>query len=71
MVWDNIIMKAAKGTALEEIKDRLVAQACSDLESMKEVKSMNSLYQYLVKIQIPMCADGHIKYYQDAGKLNA
>ena len=69
--WDSIVMEAAKGTALEEIKDRLVAQACSDLESMKGVKSMNSLYWYLVEFHIPACADGHIKYYQDTGKLNA
>ena len=66
-VWDDIVAKAINENAFDDAMGRLIAQACTDLEP---VKAAEYLYEYLVKIHIPMCAAGHIKYYQEAVKLN-
>jgi glyoxylase-like metal-dependent hydrolase (beta-lactamase superfamily II) len=70
MVWDGIVKKAAKEGTFADLKARLIDQAYADLELMKGVASLASLYDYLVKIHIPMCADGHIEYYRKALKLS-
>ncbi len=66
-VWDDIVVEAARDGAFDDAGRRLVAQACAELEPVKEAES---LYEYLAKVHIPMCAAGHIKYYQEALKLN-
>ena len=69
MVWDDIIKKATKEGAFADSRARLINQAYADVELMKGVASLAPLYEYLVKIHIPMCADGHIEYYRKALKL--
>jgi glyoxylase-like metal-dependent hydrolase (beta-lactamase superfamily II) len=64
IIWDDIAASAVKEGAFDDISRRLTAQACAELESMKRVKSLKSLYEYLVKIHIPVCAAGYTKYYQ-------
>jgi glyoxylase-like metal-dependent hydrolase (beta-lactamase superfamily II) len=63
IIWDDIAASAVKEGAFDDISRRLTAQACAELESMKRVKSLKSLYEYLVKIHIPICAAGYTKYY--------
>lgn len=69
MVWDGIAKKAAKEGTFADLRARLIDQAYADLKLMKGVASLAPLYDYLVKIHIPMCADGHIEYYRKALKL--
>ncbi len=66
-VWDDIVVEAVRDGAFDDVSRRLVAQACAELEPMKVAEP---LYEYLIKAHIPVCAAGHIKYYQEALKLN-
>ena len=67
-VWDDIVAKATKEGAFDDASRRLITQASTELESMKGVESLKSLYEYITKIHIPLCAAGHIKYYQETVK---
>ncbi len=69
-VWDDIVTQAIKEDAFDDATRRLIAQACAELEPMKGIESLKSLYEYMIKSHIPLCAAGHIKYYQEARKLN-
>jgi glyoxylase-like metal-dependent hydrolase (beta-lactamase superfamily II) len=69
-VWDHIVNNAAREGAFADARARLIEQACTELEPMKGVASMALLYDYMVKIHIPLAADGHIRYYGDTMKLN-
>ncbi|MFP4642106.1 MAG: hypothetical protein ACLFPU_08025 [Dehalococcoidia bacterium] len=69
MVWDEIAKKAAREGAFADLRGRLISQACADLEPMKDVASLTSLYDYLVNSHIPTCADGHVAYYRETMKL--
>ena len=64
-VWDDIISEAIRENAFDDASRRLVAQAGAELEPIKGVESLKPLYEYLTKIHIPLCAAGHIKYYQE------
>ena len=65
MVWDNIIRSAIKEDNLSNVSSKLISQAYAQLESIRRAKSMQLLYEYLVNSHIPICAAGHIKYYQE------
>lgn len=69
-VWDDIVTKAIKEDAFDDAARRLMAQAYAELEPIKGVESLRSLYEYMVKIYIHLVVAGHIKYYQEAIKLN-
>jgi len=60
--WDDIVAKAIREGTFDTVAERLIAQACAELEPVREMKS---LYEYLTESHIPLCAAGHIKYYQD------
>ncbi|MCL0094754.1 MBL fold metallo-hydrolase [Dehalococcoidales bacterium] len=64
-VWDDIIAKAIKEGAFADTTRRLIVQACAELELIKGVESLESLYKYITNHYIPMCAAGHVKYYQE------
>ena len=64
-VWDDIISEAIRENVFDDASRRLVAQAGAELEPIKGVASLKPLYEYLTKIHIPLCAAGHIKYYQE------
>lgn len=66
MVWDNIVKKATREDTFADLRARMIVQAYVDIEPMKGVASLAPLYGYMVKIHIPICADGHIKYYKEA-----
>jgi glyoxylase-like metal-dependent hydrolase (beta-lactamase superfamily II) len=66
MVWDNILRSAIKEGNLSDASSRIISQACAQLEPLKGVKSAELLYEYLVNSHIPLCAAGHIKYYQES-----
>ncbi|MFP4642072.1 MAG: MBL fold metallo-hydrolase [Dehalococcoidia bacterium] len=66
MVWDDIARKTAREGAFADLRARLISQASAELDPIKGVVSLASLYDYLVKSHIPMCADGHVEYYRKA-----
>lgn len=68
-VWDDIVAKAVEENAFGDAAARLVAHACAELEPIKGIASLKSLYEHITKVHIPMCAAGHIKYYQEAESL--
>ena len=65
-IWGNIVAGAIKEDAFTTAVERLIAQACAELEPIKEAKS---LYEYMTKVHIPLCAEGHIKYYREKYKV--
>ena len=69
-VWDDIVTQAIKEDAFDDATRRLMAQAYAELEPIRGVESLRSLYEYMVKIHIHLAVAGHIKYYQEARKLN-
>jgi glyoxylase-like metal-dependent hydrolase (beta-lactamase superfamily II) len=70
ILWDDIVKEAAKEGHFADTKARLIDQACADIAIMKEIPSLSYLYNYLLKIHIPMCAEGHIDYYKKTMKLD-
>jgi hypothetical protein len=58
-----------KEDAFDDATSRLIAQACAELEPMQGIESLKLLYEYMIKSHIPLCAAGHIKYYQEARNL--
>jgi len=64
MVWDNIVKKATREDTFADLRARLIDQAYADVEPMSSIASLAPLYDYLVKLHIPMCADGHMRYYR-------
>jgi hypothetical protein len=69
LIGDSIAKNAAKEGAFTDLITRLMDQAYADLELMKGVAFLAPLYDYLVKIHIPICAAGHVNYYKKALKL--
>lgn len=69
-VWDDIVAQAIKEGAFDDAARRLIAQIYTELEPIKGVESLRSLYEYMVKIHIHLAVAGHMKYYQEAMKLN-
>ena len=67
-IWDDIIAKASKEGDFDDASRRLVAQASAELKPIREVESRKSLYEFLTQVYLPLCAAGHIKYYQEAHK---
>ncbi|HEY77640.1 MAG TPA: MBL fold metallo-hydrolase [Dehalococcoidia bacterium] len=65
MVWDNIFRTGARDSDWNEIESKMTSQACAQLEPLKGIKSVELLYEYLADNHIPLCAAGHIKYYQE------
>lgn len=70
MTWDNIVMNAIKEGAFKDASNRLISQACTEVEPMKGVIYLEPLYEYLVNVHIPLCAVGHTKYYQETFTVN-
>lgn len=64
-VWDDIVNKAIREGMFDRVAERLLTQACAELEPIRE---MASLHEFLTKVHIPLCVAGHIKYYQDRHK---
>jgi len=60
---EDIVIKAVKENKFDKAAERIIAQACAELEPIKE--EMKSLYEYWVNVSIPMSAAGHIKDYQE------
>ncbi len=58
-VWDDIVAKAIKEDAFNDAPRRLIAQACAELEPIRGVESLKSLYDHLVNTHIPSCAAAH------------
>lgn len=67
-IWNDIIAKATKENALDDAGRRLVAQICAELEPIKEVESLRSVYEHLTREHLPLCAAGHIKHYQETNE---
>jgi len=59
--WGDIVVKAMKASEPSSVKERLIAQACAELEP---VKKMEPLYKYLSEVLAPMNVAGYIGYYQ-------
>jgi len=64
-VWDDIVIKAFTQNMFDSAAEKLIAQACARLEP---IRGMESLYEYLTTVHIPLCAAGHVKYYQQKYK---
>jgi len=67
-IWDDIIAKAIKENAFGDAARRLMGQVGAELEPIRGVESLKSLYEFLTQVYLPLCAAGHIKYYQEAHK---
>lgn len=60
---EDIVVNAVKENKFDKAAERIIAQACAELEPIKE--EMKSLYEYWANASIPMSAAGHIKDYQE------
>jgi len=61
-LWEDIVAKVWKEDTFDDAAGRMIAQACAELEP---IRGMKSLHEYITKVHIPLCAAGHIKYYQE------
>ena len=61
-IWDDIVEKAARENALGSAAERMIAQACVELEPIRGKKS---LYEYLTRQAMPLSAAGFMKNYQE------
>ena len=61
-VWHNIVVEAVKEGTFDSVAEKLIAQARAELEPLREIES---LYDYVANIHLPLVAAGHIKYYQE------
>ena len=61
-IWDDIVEKAARENALGSAAERMIAQACVELEPIRGEKS---LYEYLTRQAMPLSAAGFMKNYQE------
>ena len=61
-IWDDIVEKAARENALGSAAERMIAQACVELEPVRGEKS---LYEYLTRQAMPLSAAGFMKNYQE------
>ncbi len=61
-IWDDIVEKAARENALGSAAERMIAQACVELEP---VRGKKSLYEYLTRQAMPLSAAGFMKNYQE------
>ena len=64
---DDIVARAVAENAFDNAAERIIAQACAELEPIKN--GMKSLYEYWTGVSIPVSAAGHIKYYQERYKV--
>ena len=65
-VWYDILVNAVKENRFNGVAERMIAQACAELEPVRKTES---LYKFLAEVIVPMNAAGYIKYYQE--KLEA
>ena len=68
-IWNGIIAEAIEENAFEDAARRLMVQVGTELEPIREAKSLKSLYEFLIQVYMPLCAAGHIKYYKETIKL--
>ncbi len=61
--WNDIIAESVSNDRRDGVVEKLLAQAATTLESIKPEYPL--IYDYLIKHNMPMSADGHLKYYQD------
>ncbi len=61
-IWGDILSGAIREGNLESACQRLLAQACAELEPVRKSKA---LYEILTGHYLPVCAAGHVKYYQE------
>ena len=59
---NDIVVNAIKDGRLDSATERIIAQACAELEPIKE--EMKSLHDYWTGVSIPMSAAGFVQYYQ-------
>jgi len=60
--------QAIEENAFGDAARRLMGQVGAELEPIRGVESLKSLYEFLTQVYLPLCAAGHIKYYQEAHK---
>ncbi len=70
MLWDKIFRNAVKEGDLKNVSSKMISQALAQIEPLKAIKAMDLLYEYLASEHIPMCAAGHVKYYQELLNTN-
>ncbi len=65
-IWEGIVDKSVRENNLDKAAQRLVAQACAELES---VNKAGPLYEHVTKVHLPLCARGFIKNYRERHKV--
>ena len=60
--WNDIVTEAVKENRFDNVAERLIAQARTELEPIREMKSLNG---YLTNFDIPLSVRGYLKYYQE------
>jgi len=63
MVWDDIIAEAAVRNTIDSAAERMIALARTELEPLKG--KMDTLYEHLIDVHLPIWAAGHIKNYKE------
>ena len=64
-IYGNIVAKAIKENALDDIAEGVMAQARADLEPLRK---MPSLYEFVTENIVSSCVAGFIHYYQEKYK---
>jgi len=67
-IWDDIIAQAIKENAFDDAARRLMVQVGAELEPIRGMESLKSLYEFLTQVYLPLCGAGYIKYYQEVHK---
>jgi len=62
-IRSDIVVEAVKEGRFDSAAERIIAQACAELEPIKNI--MRSLYEHWCSISIALSAAGYIKYYQE------
>lgn len=61
-VWHNMVVEAINNGTFESVAEKLLAQARAELEP---IRKMESLYNYMANIHLPLVVAGHMKYYRE------
>lgn len=61
--WNDITTQALKEDRFDDAAQRLLAQACSTLEPIRQ--EWPAVYEYMAKHDAPMSIDGFLNYYRD------
>ncbi|MFC2071940.1 MBL fold metallo-hydrolase [Chloroflexota bacterium] len=66
--WDDIITESVRENKFGGVVERLMAQVYAQLAPIR--KKAPSIYEHLVKHDMPMSIDGYLRYYQDKHGLS-